>query len=189
MPFLDEDFADTVCCWLETTNLSAQNYACYGALSTIYASIYFRRGINPDVICGAFGVTSNSIWPLGPQLLFQWKNKPWFLKLNALLNSESDKFDRLKRDVYNCGSIHPKMRFAVVKKCDRIWNKIKDSPQINCLKSSSLYSTLIWIAAKSCSIDIQMDDLCTEFNVVPGTIKQTEKLIQMAIVKSNKCTV
>lgn len=186
LPFFDDDFIDCVCNWLSSSDLSAHNFASYAALTTIYASIYFRRGVNPDVISGIFGVNSNNIWPFGPQLLAQWRDKPWINQLKALLDSDSDKFDRLKRDIYNCYCIPPKMRFTVVKKCDRIWNKIKVNPQIECLKSSSLFATLIWIATKSCSIDVSMEQLCTEFNVSSSTIKQTEKLVQLAIVSSNK---
>lgn len=188
LPFFDHDFIECVCNWLSASDLSAHNFASYAALTTIYASVYFRRGVNPDVISGTFGVCSNNIWPLGPQLLVQWKDKPWIGQLRTLLDSDTDKFDRLKRDVYNCHIIPPKVRFSVIKKCERIWNKIKISPQIECLKSNSLYATLIWIATKSCSIDIRIEQLCTEFNVSSSTIKQTEKLVQLAIVSSNKCT-
>jgi hypothetical protein len=181
LSFLDEYFFNIAGSWFDELQVSSSNFAYYGTLCSFYVSVYTRRGINPQMFADIFDVNINSAWDFSSKVLSQWQGKPWYNDLKKMLNAETDRFDRLKRCVYGLWFIDHKRHFEIIKKCDRIWSKIKGFPQITCLKSNSLYCTLVVVACKSCKIEVDANALCKEFNVTMCTVKQNELLIQQAI--------
>lgn len=181
LPFLDDYFLDIAREWFNELQVCPNNFGYYGTLCSFYVSVYTRRGINPQFFSDIFDVKINSVWDFSSNVLSQWHGKPWYNDLIKLLNADTNRFDRLKRCIYGLWFIDHKKHFELVKKCDKIWSKIKGFPQIMCLKSNSLFCTLVVIACKSCKIEVETNTLCNEFNVTLCTVKQNEILIQQAI--------
>jgi hypothetical protein len=179
--FVDDYFIDIAGSWFDELNCSGNSWNHYCTLCSFYVSVYTRRGISPQMFADIFDVNVHSVWEHSSKVLENWRGKPWYNDLIKLLNTETERFDRLKRSIYGLWFIDCKKHFTLIKTCDKLWSRIQRFPQIRNLKSNSLYCTLVIIAVKSCQIDVDINILCEHFNVTLCTVKQNEILIQQAV--------
>jgi transcription initiation factor TFIIIB Brf1 subunit/transcription initiation factor TFIIB len=185
---MDESFIETTCEWFEKATkkgiiykykkkrISNEIFVC----CAYSVSIYMKRGIDITRFCDFFNVKRNRAMGIFPQVCQKWNGENWYKQLMkdiALMAS----VEKLRRCVYELSIIDKEHQWSVIKNAEKIYSKVRCSPTLQKVRTTSINATCIYIACKIERIKVRKDVFSKETNISIPTLNATELLIQEAL--------